>query len=462
MENKIKLMPLKFALINLFFSVLIFTSCENFVESDVPPSQLPGVTVFEDVSTANAAVVNIYSRLQSNTLVTGSSSGVSNLMASYADELQYNGSSAVEQAFLQNNVLPSNTTNLTIWNNSYNLIYAANAIIEGLENSVNIKQADKDTLIGEAIFLRSYIHFYLTQLYGGIPYVTQTDYTVNSSLSRTDRASLYTLLLTDLENARKLLPEAYTDTYRLRANKSVATALKARIALYSEQWVLASQYAQEVIDNPLYKFVTTPGSVFLRNSSGTLWQLMPAIAGANTLEAQTFITASSPLRALSPQMIAAFEPNDARLANWTATRSNSAGTWRYAYKYKINNNSGTSQEYSIQLRIEEMLLILAEAQARLGNLNQAVTILIPIRSRAGLLPISVTDQNQVLKDILHERQVELFTEHGHRFFDLKRFGTADAILNPIKSGWESSDELLPVPERELLLNPKLLPQNPGY
>ncbi|WP_281233657.1 RagB/SusD family nutrient uptake outer membrane protein [Flavobacterium gelatinilyticum] len=462
MDNKIKLMPMQFELINLFFSLILLTSCENFVESDVPPSQLPGVTVFEDVSTANAAVVNIYSRLQSNTLVTGSSSGISNLMASYADELQYNGSSAIEQAFAQNNVLPSNTTNLTIWNNSYNLIYAANAIIEGLEKSVNVKKTDKDPLIGEAIFLRSYIHFYLTQLYGGIPYVTQTDYTINSSLPRTDRTSLYTLLLADLENARKLLPETYTDSYRLRANKSVATALKARIALYSEQWELASQSAQEVIDNPLYKFVTTPSSVFLRNSSGTLWQLMPAIAGANTLEAQTFITASSPLRALSPQLIAAFEPNDTRLANWTATRSNSGGTWRYAYKYKINNNSGTSQEYSIQLRIEEMLLILAEAQARLGNLNQAVTILTPIRSRAGLLPVTVTDQNQVLKVILHERQVELFTENGHRFFDLKRFGTADAILNAIKSGWESSDELLPVPERELLLNPNLLPQNQGY
>jgi hypothetical protein len=462
MENKIKLMRMGFVIIIFFFSIILLTACENFVESDVPPSQLPGVTVFEDVSTANSAMVHIYSRLQSNTLVTGSSSGISNLMASYADELQYNGSTAVEHAFAQNNVLPSNTTNATIWNNSYNLIYATNAIIEGLEQSTHLSEADKDRLTGEALFLRSYIHFYLNQLYGGIPYVTQTDYTINTSLPRTDTASLYTLLLADLDHARNLLPEAYTGIDRLRANRSVATALKARIALYSEQWELASQSAQEIINNPLYTFVTVPSRVFLRNSSGTLWQLMPAIVGANTPEAQTFITASSPLRALSSQLIAAFEPNDARLANWTATRTNSAATWRYAYKYKINNNSGTSQEYSIQLRIEEMLLIQAEAQARLGKLDQAVALLTPIRSRAGLLPITVSDQPQVLQAILHERQVEFFTEHGHRFFDLKRFGRADAILNPIKPGWESSDELLPVPERELLLNPKLLPQNQGY
>jgi len=36
------------------------------------------------------------------------------------------------------------------------------------------------------------------------------------------------------------------------------------------------------------------------------------------------------------------------------------------------------------------------------------------------------------------------------------------ILSASKKGWEASDELFPIPENELLINPNLAPQNPGY
>ena len=58
--------------------------------------------------------------------------------------------------------------------------------------------------------------------------------------------------------------------------------------------------------------------------------------------------------------------------------------------------------------------------------------------------------------------MELFTERGHRWFDLKRFGEANAVLEGIKPGWQDSDLLLPVPETEIEINPNLLPQNAGY
>ncbi len=63
---------------------------------------------------------------------------------------------------------------------------------------------------------------------------------------------------------------------------------------------------------------------------------------------------------------------------------------------------------------------------------------------------------------MQERRVEFFTEGGHRFFDLKRAQQLDNALSSLKPGWNSTDALLPLPESELLLNPNLLPQNPGY
>ena len=60
-----------------------------------------------------------------------------------------------------------------------------------------------------------------------------------------------------------------------------------------------------------------------------------------------------------------------------------------------------------------------------------------------------------------ERSHELFSEWGHRWFDLKRTGRATAALGT-KSGWSTHDLLLPLPEMEMKNNPALAPQNPGY
>ena len=85
-----------------------------------------------------------------------------------------------------------------------------------------------------------------------------------------------------------------------------------------------------------------------------------------------------------------------------------------------------------------------------------------IRTLAGLPNTTAVTQQELLDAILQERRVELFTEGGHGFFDLKRAQQLDAALDAIKPGWNSTDALLPLPEAELLLNPNLLPQNPGY
>src|SRR5690606_22211588 len=134
--------------------------------------------VFNDLGTAESAVTNIYSKLVNNVLVYGGSNGISILLGTYADELQIYSTGTLEFQFFQNNLIATNVNVALTWNGSYNLIYATNAVKEGLENSTAISQNDKDRLLGEVLFLRAYIHFHLLNLFGEIPYVTTTDYTV--------------------------------------------------------------------------------------------------------------------------------------------------------------------------------------------------------------------------------------------------------------------------------------------
>lgn len=446
--------------------LILFMSCESFVEIEVPDSQLTAENVFKDKATAQAALANVYIKMQNNVMVTGNFNGISNLLGNYADELNYYSIDGQrEEAFYKNILLPSNSTVSEVWNNTYNLIYASNAVIEGVTASRGIPQNEKGQPLGEALFLRAYLHFYLVNLFGNIPYVTTNDYRLNTTIAKKSPDEVYDLIIDDLENAKLVMPYEYPSDERVRPNKSVTEALLARVNLYHENWIAAETQANLIINNTsLYAWEEDIDKVFLKDCPGTIWQLMPQFAGNNTFEAQSFIffTGPPPVSGLSHSLIESFEPGDLRRDHWVGTVTDGLQTWCFPNKYKENNNTGSSREYSILFRLEEIYLIRAEARTHLGNISGAQEDLNKIRHRAGLSDTPAVTQSELLEAILKERQIELFTELGHRWFDLKRFGVASEVLEKRKTGWNSTDILWPLPQSELLLNGNLLPQNPGY
>jgi hypothetical protein len=81
------------------------------------------------------------------------------------------------------------------------------------------------------------------------------------------------------------------------------------------------------------------------------------------------------------------------------------------------------------------------------------------RKAIASLSVSIWKICSIVK-VQEERRHELFTEHGHRFFDLKRNGALNTVLPIVKLGWNGTDVHWPIPESELLANPNLT-QNPG-
>jgi hypothetical protein len=450
----------------LFCCILFLSACDNFVEVDLPSSQLTANAVFQDKATANAAMVSIYAKMRDSGLLSGNLSGLSNQMGNYADELVYYGDvSGTTRNFYNNTILASNLEISNWWNSSYNQIYAANAIIEGVNASTALIDADKKQFTGEALFVRSLLHFYLLNLYGDVPYITTTNYEQNKVTRRMPTSELYTHIIDDLKLAASLLPEAYISSDRVRPNKSVAMALLARVYLYDGQWAEAANAASYLIGNTVvYAWETNLDNVFLKESGTTIWQLMPRTDGQNTQEGETFIFTSGPpsLMALSEQLINVFELGDQRKDHWVASVTNGTDTWYHANKYKEKSNTSSSMEYSIVFRLAEQYLIRSEARAQQGDLIGAKEDLDKIRNTAGLAGTTAVSQQDILTAVLQERKVEFFTELGHRFFDLKRTNRLDEVLLPIKAGWNTTDSLLPLPESELSLNPNLNPQNSGY
>lgn len=443
--------------------ILLF-SCDSFIEVSLPQSQLIGNAVFENTATANTALSDIYSRLRESGIASGTTVSTTLLIGSYADELTFYGNNTNIEQFDKHTLLASNTLLTSLWSLSYAQIYAVNALLEGVQNSPSITADDRNRLIGEALFIRAYIHFYMVNLFGDVPYVLTTNYSQNTIISKSPQVKIWQFIIEDLKKAESLLPKSYPTSERVRVNKTVATAMLARVYLYTENWIEAEKQATAVIDNPDYRWELNPDLVFLKNSPSIIWSLHPGITGLNTNDAKTFAFSSGPpaKSSLSENLRNAFEPGDLRKTLWIKTITNGTNTWYQPLKYKRSTATASSDEYTILFRLAEQYLIRAEARVHIENLVGAKEDLNRIRNRAGLIHTTANTPESLLIAILKERRFELFTEQGHRWFDLKRTANAANVLSATKVGWRTTDLLLPLPENELILNNNLLPQNPGY
>ena len=242
-------------LIRLLLLVLLgalLSSCERALEPEFPDFLLSEEALFENAATVDAALANIYAGLRDNSPVSGGVDGMGVLLGLYADELDYYRENApIDNAFYNHTVLPNTTAVGNFWNSSYSLIFSANKIVEGLEDAP-LEEEERNVFMGEALFLRAYLHFYLAQLFGDIPYITTTDYSENSRVSRMPLTEIYQMMETDLLTAKNLLPAMEHSGERLRVSKGVATAMLARMYLYSQQWEKAVTESTAVITDGTY------------------------------------------------------------------------------------------------------------------------------------------------------------------------------------------------------------------
>lgn len=451
---------------------LIFFSCEELVEVQSPDNKLVQEVVFNSDATALSAMQGIYNQLFLTEFANGQRNSITILSGLSGNNFQYiNTSTPMRMQFEQHELLPDNTSNLELWASAYNLIYMTNSLLQGLEQSGNISSEVMIQLEGEARFIRAFTYFYLTNIYGDVPMVLSTDYEENRLVSRTPSSEIYDLMIEDLEIAANTLAPEYRNGERTQVNRFVALSLLSRVYLYLEDWGMAENLSTQVIEeNSLYE-LTDPTEVFLANSREAIWQISPLGGGGlitNTNEGSLFII--DPIFSffarfkLDEEFVSEFEGEDKRLLNWIGY--NEEKNAYFANKYKVwSSNEFPIKEYSMVLRLAEQYLIRAEARTQMGDITGATEDINEIRGRADIDLINDTDLNiskeVLLEEIFKERRKELFTEWGHRWFDLKRTGKISEVLSSNDSNWEPTDALYPIPEDERMKNPNL-DQNLGY
>lgn len=437
-------------------------SCEKMLEVDVPENQIPTESVFETVQTANAALAELYAGLWNSSPLAGNQTG--RLLGSYTDDLTYYGTNSTTGLYdiFQNQQIDSNAAISTYWASAYRLVYVSNAILKGTEKSTTIPATEKQRIKGEALLVRSILFFYLQQIFGDIPYPTSTDYQINQSLSKIQSSEVLTQLENDLNTSISLLTDAYRSTERIIPNRKVAQLMLAKIYMLQSKWNNAETLLRTITQSSLYQPENDLSKVFTKSGSHILWQLKPKNNGDATQEVTAYyFTGAAPSNyALSQNLVSIFTAGDQRKNQWMATVTVGQNTWYRAAKYKALTNN--TSEFSVVFRLEEVYLLLAETLAQQDKIADALPYLNVTRQRATLAPLVMPISKQSLLDeILLENRKEFFTEMGHRFLDLKRMNRLNDIL-PIKTNWKSYHSFWPLPQKELLLNPNLNPQNTGY
>ncbi|GEP89886.1 SusD family protein [Chitinophaga terrae (ex Kim and Jung 2007)] len=470
----------------ILLSALLLVGCKKLVDVKNPNNRLLKEVVFSTDQAAIGVLNNLFIGISTG-LYSGELSSIPLITGLSSDELiiyDFN----INQEFTwyyQNNFTPQLfQTNPLIWGNVYSKIYTINDAISGLSEATKLTASVRNQLLGEAKFLRAFCYFYLTNLFGDVALAITPDYKVTGQLSRISQDEIFKQIIDDLLDAQSLLSDKFLDgtllketTERVRPTKWAATALLAKVYLYTKKYDLSEQEATKVISNNTLFRLDSLNMTFLKNSNEAIWQIQPTQDIFNTMNGSFFVLSDgigpefSKPTYLNNRLVKSFEIGDRRKAVWTGVARDTANgiDYYYPYKYKAYlpiQPSDPLTEYYMMLRLGEQFLIRSEARAEQNKLSDALEDLKKIRNRAWLPDIKPTNKSELLSAIQHERQVELFVEWGDRWFDLRRTGNIDKVMSIVtpekgNSQWSNYKKYLPIPVSEIRANAHLT-QTQGY
>lgn len=375
----------------------------------------------------------------------------------------------------------------SFWKLQYAGITQCNLVLDHVPD-IAMDETRRNAIIGEALFLRSYYYFLLTQVFGDVPLFTRLTPPDELKVPRTPVAQIHAQILADCDRAAGYLPTQQPAKELGRATKGAAYALAAKTCLYDKNWEKALDYVGKVKGLGVYSLMPDYVDNFRKNTQNnaeSVWEIQHANLelGVGNFLNQWWASKKYDgygFAEATQTLVDAYEPNDPRRKFTIAMNNedyfgvvykNSFSSTKFSVRKYLQARDSVTQKADgdinyTAIRYAEVLLWEAEALTELGRVQEAQAPLEQVRARAraqatdpltALPPVTTTDQSAMRDAVRHERQVELAFEL-HRYFDLVRWGIAAQVLPGFQTG---KHEVFPLPQTELDLNPALI-QNPNY
>lgn len=452
------------------------------------------------------------------------------------------------------------------WSGEYGYIRQANLVLEKIQK-MDLSEDAYKKLEGQARFFRAYTYFTLIRSFGAVPYIDKPlELTDVENITRTPKDEVYAKVMEDFDIAIANLPVQWDETNSGRITKGAAMAMKARAALYYNNWETAMTEAKNVMDLGQYELYDKDNTgrykelfwevadgcdefiLSVQFSAPTRthyligWECFPTLGWGGLNPTQSLVDAFEDINgAPITSEASVYDPTNPFANRDPRLEVNVLhdGETMYGVTIKVaplssSGNTGIGQHGDatatgyyqqkwldpsidpqstgwdmgkdwVVIRYAEVLLTYAEAKNELSPLDpSAFDAVNQVRRRVGMPDLQNTDptkptycgtQDDLRKRIWNEWRVEFALEGGKRQWDIRRWGIAKDVLNapfeglrytlvddpnapkgdngkkcilyvgePLKlagSHYEDHNYLLPIPQTEIDLNPKL-EQNPGY
>lgn len=462
----------------------IFLGCNKDLLNTIPNDRVTSVIFWGTDQDAVLAANAIYSKLPNPDIFTNwdAMSDIGHVTLGWRDQ------SIMEKGAYDATIAPV----LTIWNNNYAAIQAANIFLGNVDKIEAKDPALISNLKGQVRVLRAFFYINLAELYGDVPLITaEISLEDSRKVTRAPVEQVWDFISTELLGAADLLP--VTQAEKGRITKGAALGLAARAMLSAHRYQEAADAAKKVIDLGVYKLypsyqklfsyeaenneevvfdkqyiknlqsnnifsLTTPNSVFPQvNSFVPTKNAVDAYQmnnGKDITDPTSGFDPKNPYKNRDPRLgysifvLGDALPNgkiyDSRPGSGTADgigfSENTTATGFNVKKYVNVEDMGTPNNCGINiiyLRYAEVLLMYAEAKIELNQIDQSVLDAInAVRQRpdVNMPPIqNLLSQDDMRKIVRHERLVELAFE-GLRYFDIRRWRIAENVIPGIIQG----------------------------
>lgn len=395
------------------------------------------------------------------------------------------------------------------WSRFYQVIAQSNLIIKNvseMDNSLFTSESDKNSFIGEALFVRAYTYFYITRVWGDPVYVSRTyddvDYGNIPPLPRTPEDQVLDSCIVDLNQAATMLNWAGGNpATAIRANKGSVYSLLAHIYAWKHDYKNAHLACNEVINNGGYSLepMTSYTNIWKgQSSSESIFEIAmkfnsndPNFSGQGSwAEAQYgFFSAFLKGTIVDNRSTSCWIANAGGLADVLFDTANdqrarqilrlvnASGGSPLGYmlmKYTNFNYQTPEKKTGVYIdnnlvifRLADIILLDAEALAATGDLEGARERLKLTENRAGISSyLDPENQYDMLDEIVMERGRELIGE-GKWFYDLIRTQPTQGWLEYVgyQAGRVTPDQkgyYWPLDMGALFPQDNLLTQNPYW
>ena len=385
---------------------------------------------------------------------------------------------------LTDRALNSRITNV-IWSTLYNQIFAANQVTGSMD--ADPEDSTLKFYLAQALALRAFDYFNLVQIYQftykgnedapAVPIITEENKleVASNGVARNTVKEVYDQILADLNKAISLLESSDKKRDDKRyISLDVAYGLRARVELVMQDWSAAAADAQKAINASASKPATIKevSKPTFKDITETNWMWGILIAETDRVVTSGIVNWISHMgslnygyasvgawRRINPTLYQAINSSDVRkgwfLDNSGVSNNLNEEQQTYLTKeadapaytqvkfapYKDEIYTGTNANDVPLMRIEEMYLILAEAQAMAGDPTGGATTLETFVKtyRDPSYTVNATTAEGVQNAVWVQRRIELWGE-GQSYFDLLRLRKG---IDRASTAWKGVDKNMP-------------------